>query len=109
VCRQEFLGLETDVWQPYQAKGVTVVGLDPGFSPAGAPDTQQTIQIWTAANHDTFPCGLGTRAGSGYDAFSGDAGQTPFPIDVIVDANKKIVYVNNMYDPAAIKAVLDGL
>lgn len=41
-----------------------------------------------------------------YDAVGASA---PFPLDVVVDQDGAIAYVDTRYDPAAMEAVIEGL
>ncbi len=59
MCGQEFPGLENDIYQAYKGKGLTVVGINPGWSPTSPKgDDLMAIQRFADQGHVTFPVGL---------------------------------------------------
>lgn len=106
MCALEFPGIETDIWQPYQASGmVSVAGVN--SDPMGNDDTA-TVQAFVDQTQITFPTGLELTAS--YTAYRGAVESiSPYPVDVIVDQDGNIAYMAGEYDPDAMRATLDAL
>jgi hypothetical protein len=73
-------------------------------------DALDGVQKFVANLHPTFLIGLEDPATQTYAALTRDfRGSNPFPVDVVVDADGKIVYVAREYDPDGIRAAIDAL
>jgi peroxiredoxin len=58
----------------------------------------------------TFPIGWDTE--SSYAAFPGNPAQesiSPFPLDVVIDRDGTIAYINREYDADGLRAVVEQL
>lgn len=56
----------------------------------------------------TFPVGFELGPG-GYGRFAGAGGISPFPLDVVIDADDRIAYVSAEYDSDAVRRVIEDL
>ena len=73
-------------------------------------DALDGVQKFVANLHPTFLIGLEDPATQTYAALTRNfKGSNPFPVDVVVDADGKIVYVAREYDPDGIRAAIDAL
>jgi len=83
---------------------VTVVAIDANG------DALDGVQKFVANLHPTFLIGLEDPATKTYAALNQlFKGANPFPVDVVVDKDGKIVYVAREYDPDGIRAAIDAL
>lgn len=94
--------MEDRIWKKYQDKGVVVVGIDPGgragISGGASTDDIGGLQKFISNIHATFP--IGVEETKNYLAFIQNyKGLNPFPVDVIVGKDGKIVYIAREYDP----------
>ena len=55
----------------------------------------------------TFP--MGWDRGGSYRSFLGGPGLSPFPLDVVIDRDGTVVYVNREYDAAGLRAAVERL
>lgn len=83
-----------------------MVGVNPDPKLAGG-ETPTTLKMFAKQTRVTFPMGLDSAAS--YAAFPKAGAISPFPLDVIVDAEGKIAYINREYVPKEILAVIDRL
>jgi hypothetical protein len=73
-------------------------------------DALDGVQKFVANLHPTFLIGLEDPATQTYAALTRNfKGSNPFPVDVVVDTDGKIVYVAREYDPDGIRAAIDAL
>lgn len=92
-------------WQPYQAQGLVVMGVD--------PDDDDYTQLPEVANFCddigvTFPAGVEDTMTYELLRDTYD-GTNPYPVDVIVDKQGIIRYVAREYDPVAMEAMIQRL
>ena len=106
MCSLEFSDLEP-TFQRYRDRGLKVVGVNPGGL-YGA-ESRLVLEQFRAQTGATFP--LGWEVSRSYQELSAGGGPSlsPFPLDVIVDAQGRLAYVSNSYDPLAMTAVLERL
>jgi redoxin len=72
-------------------------------------DALDGVQKFLANLHPTFLIGLEDPATKSYAALTQSfKGSNPFPVDVVVDKDGKIVYVAREYDPNGIGAAIDA-
>jgi hypothetical protein len=73
-------------------------------------DSIDGVQKFVNHLHATYPIGLEDPSTKTYSALNQRfKGANPFPVDVVVDRNGKIVYVAREYDPNGITAAIDAL
>jgi hypothetical protein len=99
--------MEQRVWQEYKDKGVHVVAIDANG------DELEGVQAFVANLPTSYPIGLEDPETKTYEALTQNfKGANPFPVDVVVAPDGKIVYIAREYDPegiiAAIEALLDA-
>jgi peroxiredoxin len=104
--------IDARFWKKYRDKGLVVVGVNPGgrggVRGAASTDDIAGLQHFVSKLGVTFPAGV-EQTGSYLRFAENFRGSNPFPVDVIVDRDGKIVYVAREYDPPSIEAVLDRL
>lgn len=72
-------------------------------------DAMDGAQRFVANLHPTFPISLEDPSTKTYNALNQQfKGANPFPVDVVVDRNGKIVYIAREYDPDGISAAIDA-
>jgi len=69
--------------------------------------TDDLLRAWVAATGVTFPV-MPDTAGT-YGQYEAVGSTAPFPLDVIVDQQGTVQYVNTRYDPDAMAAVVEAL
>ena len=73
-------------------------------------DAVDGVQKFVASLHPTFLLGLEDPATKTYAGLNQNfKGSNPFPVDVVVNRNGKIVYIAREYDPDGIRAAIDAL
>ena len=73
-------------------------------------DAADGVRRFVANLHTTFPIGLEDPSTKTYTALNQNfKGTNPFPVDVVVDRDGKIVYIAREYDPDGIRAAIDAL
>jgi len=75
-----------------------------GLSSGGTADTDD-LRSFVASAGVTFPILVDTD--SSYREFTLDAASTPYPIDVVLDADGVIVYFSREYDPVGLRAAVE--
>lgn len=107
MCSLEFSDLEPSIWQRFKDRGVQVVGLDPGGLMGG--DTPEILEAFREQTGVTFP--IGWDPDLSYATFRPAGGDSisPFPLDVIIDRDGVIRYVNREYEASAMTAVIESL
>ena len=83
-----------------------MVGVNPDPKLAGG-ETGATLKMFADQTQVSFPIGL--DAAASYRAFAHGEALSPFPLDVIIDQNGKVAYVNREYDAAAMADVIEKL
>ena len=97
--------IEQNIWLPLQSQGVSVIGIDQGGLMGG--DTAAIVNQFIAQTGITFP--VGWDATGSYFAFP-TAGQiSPFPLDVVVDRDGTVAYINREYDAEGLRQVVEQL
>lgn len=72
-------------------------------------DAMDGVRRFVANLHPTFLLGLEDPTTKTYAALNQHyKGANPFPVDVVVDKDGKIVYVAREYDPDGIRAAIDA-
>lgn len=94
MCSLEFPDLEHSFHQQYGPEGLLVLGLS-ARSSADAED----LAAFLDATGATFPVVVDDR--DTYAQYAADDSVSPYPIDVVVDADGIIVYLSREYDPDA--------
>lgn len=107
MCSLEFPDLETSFWQRYRDRGLQVFGVARILGVGG--DTDAVVRQFVAQTGVTFPI---LRDPVGYplffDAAVGPA-LSPYPLDVVIDAEGRLVAVYNEYRPDALAADIEPL
>ena len=71
-------------------------------------DSIESVQNFVAYTNVTFPVGVVSNAS--YDVYANaQYGISPYPLDLIIDQNGDVAYLNRQYDSAAMQEVLDTL
>lgn len=70
-------------------------------------ETPTTLRMFARQTQVSFPIGLDSKAS--YSSFPKAGAISPFPLDVIVDADGKIAYVSREYVAEEIVAVIKAL
>ena len=102
----EFPDLELNLHQPYKDRGVVVVGVNPDPKLLGG-ETPATLQLFAEQTQITFPIGLDPS--KSYRSFPQNGSISPFPLDVVVDAEGKIAYISRTYNARALTSVIESL
>ncbi len=100
----------------YKEQGLIVVGINPGgyrgvhpLTPYGTRDSIGSIQLYTQNLKVTYPVGLEMPSTPNYVHFSHVfKGVTPFPVEVVVGKDGRIVYITREYDPVSLAAVIEA-
>jgi hypothetical protein len=100
VCGPEFSDLETSVWQVYQDEDFVLIGIN-FREPIGI------VEDFIETFGPTFPI-LHDVTGEVYMTYS-NSGQSPFPLDYIIDQDGIIRYIATEYDPAEIIQTVEEL
>ena len=94
--------MESTIWQEYQDEGVVVWGI-------GSEDELENLTIYAEQMGLTFPV-LYDEGGAVQEQYN--PGDVPtnsiYPQDWIIGADGTVKYVNTIYDPDEITAVLDA-
>lgn len=87
----------------YADQGLVVAAVDPnGDDPAGVRD-------FVANSGATYPIGLEDPETPTYKTMMKNfRGLNPYPLDVVVGKDGKVVYVGREYDPAAVTEVIEA-
>ncbi len=89
VCRIEMPHIEKDIWQPYQDKGLTVIGVD-------RDEPLETVQKFAKTMNITYPLALDPN-GNIFSLFAErNSGVTR---NVVIDQTGKIAFLTRLYDP----------
>jgi len=96
----------------YKDRGLVVVGVNPGgrggLRGGASTDDIGGVQRFTENLGVSFP--VGVESTSNYPAYNRNfRGANPFPIDIIVDRDGRIVYIAREYDPVKMTAVIEAL
>lgn len=89
--------------EKYGDRGLLVAAVDPnGDDPAGVRD-------FVKNSGATYPIGLEDPSTPTYKALIQNyRGLNPYPLDVVVGRDGKVVYVGREYDPAAMTAAVEA-
>lgn len=99
MCSLELPDLESSFHQAYADEGLLVLGLS-----AGGNATTEQLDAFVEATGVQFPVLRDTD--NTYQQYSFERSLTPYPIDVVVDADGVIVYLSQTYDPVALHAAI---
>ena len=96
--------MEERIWKQYQDQGVVVAAIDANG------DAAEGVQEFVKNMRITYPIGLEDTSTKTYEAFTGTnfKGANPFPVDIVVGKDGKIVYVAREYDPDGIVAAVEA-
>lgn len=85
-----------------------VVGINTGG--LGGGDSTAIVNQFLEQTGATFPVGWELGGASSYSQFrvSGGNSISPFPLDVVIDRDGVVRYVNREYEPAAMQAAIDA-
>ena len=97
MCGLEFPDIEQLIWKPHRADGVVVIGINTGG--LYGDDNRTRIERFIAETGITFPVAQDLAGSAGQ--FGGGPAISPFPIDVVVGRDGRIVYVSREYDASA--------
>ena len=96
------------MWQRYRDQGVVVVGLNPSGLRTSA-DSENLLTQFKEQAGVTFPLGWPTDDSFNTFRLASGPSISPFPLDVIIDRQGKVRYVNSEYEAAEQKAVIEQL
>lgn len=82
-----------------------VIGIDQGGLMGG--DTTEIVQSFVDQTGVTFP--VGWDAAGSYNQYPNLGAISPFPLDVVVDENGNIAYINREYDAEGLLAAIEKL
>jgi len=93
-----------------------VVGINPGgysgvhpFTKDGTRDSIGSIQKYTQNLRVTYPVGIEMPSTPNYIQYShAFKGVTPFPVDIVIGKDGRIVYIAREYDPVSLAAVVEA-
>jgi peroxiredoxin len=105
VCGLEFPDLETAFWQEYRDRDLVVIGVDAGGLYGG--DTPKLLAEFVEQTGVTFP--IGWDDNDSYNQLRPSGGVSPFPVDVIIDKEGRIQYLEPQFDAEAMRAVVERL
>ena len=105
MCTLEFPELEKNLHDRYGDR-VQIVGVNPGKMMMGG-ESPAMVQQFVDQTGVTFPMGFDT--GETYKEYARGRAISPFPLDVIIDQQGRIVYAKRMYEGDAMVAVIDEL
>lgn len=95
VCRQEMPHIESDIWQPYKDKGLSVIGVDYKESPEKVREFAEKMKI-------SYPLAIDT-AGNVFALFAQrDSGVTR---NVLINRKGRIVFLTRLFDIAEFEAL----
>ena len=102
MCALEFPDIETSIHQPYKDQGLIVIGIDPASS-----DTAAILQQFIGQTGVTFP--LANALDNSYNQFraSGGDGISPYPLQVLVDGDGIVQYINREFDSTQLQASIE--
>lgn len=102
MCSLEFPDIEHSIWQPLKDQGLVVLGVAQGGLRGG--DTDEIVRGFISQTGVTFDVVRDT--GNGYGRFRNALAEppiSPFPLDVVIDAEGRLVSVRGEYDPEALR------
>ena len=70
-------------------------------------ESHAQVQAFIDQTRVTFPVGFDN--GESYKGYEYGGAISPFPLDIIIDADGKIAYSKRRYDPAKMLAVIERL
>ena len=102
MCPSEVSDVQSTLWQHYQDKGVIVWGI-------GSQDAYDSLVLFADQMGITFPILFddGAVVQADYNPGKGPTNSV-YPQDWIIGADGTVVYVNTVYDPDEMYAVLDA-
>ena len=81
-----------------------MIGLNTGGLYGGDDETR--IRKFIDETGVTFP--IASDGGRSYGSFSAGPGISPFPLDVVIGRDGRIVYLTREYDAGALKAAVEA-
>ncbi len=81
------------------------MGIDQGGLMGG--DSAAIVQAFINQTGVTFP--VGWDASSSYFAFPNAGSISPFPLDVVIDRDGRIAYINREYDSEGLRLAVEQL
>ncbi|NOZ75640.1 MAG: TlpA family protein disulfide reductase [FCB group bacterium] len=96
VCRKEMPHIETEIWKPYQDKGLVLIGID-------RDEPIDTVKAFAKAMKITYPLGLDPGAEIFGRFADKESGVTR---NVIVDQSGKIAFLTRLYDENEFQAMM---
>jgi peroxiredoxin len=87
---------------------LVVVGANPGG--LGGAESAEQLQQFVEQTGVTFTIAR-DRSSTSYRTFANGGGSaiSPFPLDVLIDAQGRIAYISREYEPAELEAVVESL
>lgn len=101
MCSLEFPDLESAFWQKYRDRGLVVWGVAQGGLRGG--DTDEILREFVDQTGVTFRIVRDTD--NGYALFRRALSEptvSPFPLDVVIDPEGRLVSARGEYDPEAL-------
>ena len=86
----------------YGPQGLVVIGLSSG----GMADSDD-LDAFLSATGVTFP--ILVDIDNTYIEYDQDGATSPYPIDLVVDADGTIVYLSRTYEPDALRAAVESV
>ena len=90
-----------------ERRGVVVVGMDPGGLFGG--ETAGIVRNFIRQTGITFPVAFDHKGSYKLFRGLGGAGLAPFPLDVIISADGRIVHVSRKFEPKRMQTVIERL
>ena len=103
MCASEVSDIDTSIWQIYEDAGVVVWGIGPDDELANLTSYSQQLGLTFPVLYD--PEGLEAHAKYVIDSKTTNS---VYPQDWIIGADGRVKYVNTIYDPVELMAVLDA-
>jgi peroxiredoxin len=102
VCSIELPDIQNRLFERYGPEGLAIIALDPDPDDFERPDAVATYAENLGV---TFPVALETSAVTPTYATISDIyqGESPYPLDILIDRDGKIRYVAREYDPDALE------
>lgn len=106
MCSLEFPDIEKQIHQRWKDRGLVVVGVNPARKAMGG-ESPATMRMFREQTGATFPFGFDD--GSSYMELRSPQAISPFPLDVIIDRDGRIVYSSQRHDIEAMVETLENL
>jgi len=106
VCSLEFPDLEASFWQAFRHRGLVVWGVAEGGLRGG--DTDAILRNFVGQTGVTFPVVRDRRSYRIFRSGVSTPMPSPFPLDVLIDRQGRVVSIRGAWDADALAREVDA-